>query len=244
MDDLKIVTGNAGENEMKGPRMNVFQRIAGIILSPAETMKNIVEKPGVIFPILAYGLGMLALYLIRFPLYQELLKHQMELGLAKSNTQLTPEQLNSAMKIAAISGLVATPITSLAMWIIITAIVFGIIKLFKGQGSFKQVASVIGYAYVITLAYILLCLIVSFFTGKLLLDTSLANITNLVLPDLKGSFVYGIIRGIDLFVIWQYVVMAIGIVTLSKLSKSKVYSVVGLIYIASIIIAANSNRFM
>ncbi|MCR4434580.1 MAG: Yip1 family protein [Clostridiales bacterium] len=246
MDDPVMISadsGNPGGNpEIKG--LNPFQRVIGVITSPAETMKDLAGKPRILFPLLANALGVVGLYLVRFPLYQDFLRRTMEMGGAQSNTPMSPEQIEAGVKMASTFGLIATPITSLIMLVVASAIIFGAAKLLKGQGSFKQTMSVIGYSYVVTLLYLVLCAVTSFITGNLMLDASLANLTNLFLPDLRGSFAYGIIRGIDLFSIWYYIVMGIGIAEVNKFSKTKAYSIVAVIYIASILLGAGNNRFM
>ena len=232
------------DEDSNAAKMGFFQRVIGVIVSPSETMKDLIAKPRVLFATLLTALSMLGLYLIRFQMYKDFMKTTMELTLANSNKQLTPEQIQSAMPITVITGLIGTPIGSVLAWIVGAAILFGLIKLFKGEGKFKQYLAITGYAYVIMFLYILLSAIVSFFSGSLLLDSSVTNITNLFLPDLKGTYVYGVLRGIDFFTIWHYIVIGIGITLVSKLSKPKVYSIILIIYIASILIGANNLKLM
>lgn len=233
MSDLYVNNINSGLNtEVK--QMNFIQRIIGIIVSPGETMKALVQKPRILFPFLAVGLGMLLLYLTRYPLYVDFLRKTMEAALEKQNAQLTPEQLESSMKFYKTIGLAFTPLGSIAGWLVLTAALFVGIKILKGEGSFKQYMSITGYSYVIMILYCILSAAVSFFSGELLLNTSLG----LFAPDLKGSFIYGILRSIDFFNIWYYAVISIGVLTLSKLSKTKAYSLMTVVYLASVIIGA------
>jgi hypothetical protein len=243
MENLELNTAAEGLST-DVENMNFFQRIIGIVVSPSKTMEYLIAKPKILFAILSTALGTLGLYAIRFPLYKDFLKQAMEISMANSSTKLTPDQIQQAIPMASIVGLVSTPITSLITWIIGAAVLFGLIKIFKGQGSFLQVASITGYAYVISLIYLIISLIVSFFTGSILFNSSLTNITNLFVPDLQGSFLYGVIRGIDLFTIWHYAVIGIGITLLSKIDKVKVWSIISIIYIATILIGANSLKIM
>ena len=241
MDDINVSVSNPNEGIRE---MNFFQRASGIILSPAETMKNLAQKPRILFPILAAIFGVAAFYLIRFPLYEEFLMKTLETGMAQKNIQLTPEQLQTTYDMSKVIGLVTTPITTAFFWILSTAVIFGLTKLFKGQGSFKQMLSVTGYAYTIMLVYYIISIIVSFFSGQLMFDNSLANISNIFAPDMKGTFIYGILRGIDLFSIWYYTVMAIGVYAVTGLSKAKSYSIVYAIYIAMMLLSVNAYKNM
>ena len=224
--------------------MDFLKRFTGVIVSPSETMKGLVEKPRILFPILATALSTLIFYLARYPLYLDFLRYSMEMGMSQNNVQMSPEQLEAAMKIGGIMSLVTTPIMALFWFLFTVGIVFGLTKAFKGEGTFKQFVSVTGYAVVINILYYLISAVVSFSTGKLLMDASLANITNLFAPGIKGTFLYGVIRGIDLFSIWYYAVVSIGVVQASKLSKVKVYPIVFGIYLVLVLVGANGYRFM
>lgn len=226
------------KNEEQVKQMNFMQRVIGVIASPAETMKNLIEKPRILYPILAVAFGMVLLYLIRFPLFSDYIKNTVQTALSQTNAQLTQEQVDAAAKMAPYATLISTPINELLTWFISTAIIFGLIKLFKGQGNFKQYMSITGYAYTISLLYILLSLIVSFFSGELTINSSLA----LFAQSLKGSYIYGIMRGIDLFSIWYYAVIALGVGLASKISKSKAYIIVALVYIGQILLQANGLK--
>lgn len=244
MDNLELNI-KTDVTEVKQP--GFISRIIGIFVSPTEIMKALIEKPRVLFPIFASALGAFTLYLSRFSLYKEF---QMAIGEAKLDemaSKLTADQIASSKAIMEKTvswGLYAVPVSSLLMWIIFTAVVFGLAKAFKGQGKFKQYLSITGYAGVIMLLYYALSIGVSFFSGKLMLDASLANITNLFLPDIKGSYLYGIFRSIDLFGIWQYIVAGIGISLVSKISKVKVYSIIFVIYFAVALYGATVYKFM
>lgn len=239
MDDL--VNNTNKETPVETIKMNPFQRVLGVIISPEQTMQNLAEKPRILFPIIIQALGMLGLYLLRFPLYMDMLRKGMELGLAQSNTQLTPEQIEASLQMGLGITLVAIPLTTLAVWVVVSAVSLGAMKIFKGEGNFKQIASVVGYSYVITLLYLVISAVASFFSGTLMLDASLANLTNLVMPDLKGTLTYGIIRGIDLFTVWYYIVMAIGLTKVGKISKAKAYGVVGVLFIIGLALGATNN---
>jgi hypothetical protein len=166
------------------------------------------------------------------------LRTQTEAALAQQNTQMTPDQLEATLKMGSVFGLAFTPITSIAMWLILSAVLFLGTKILKGEGSFKQFMSITGYSYVIMLLYYILSAAVSLFSGELMLNTSIGILAS----GLKGSYIYGVLRNIDLFGIWYYSVMAIGITTLTKLSKTRSYAMMSIVYLASILIGAFNSK--
>ena len=223
-------------NDQEVKQMSFLQKVIGVIVSPKKAMEAIAQKSDILYPILAMLLTTPILYLIRYPLFEQMVKTKLEN--TPQAAQMTPSMISLSTKI----GLITAPIRVIIMWIVITFIFWGILRIFKGEGKFKQYLSVTGYAYTIVIISMIVTLIASYFTGSLILDTSLASITNLFAPDLKGSFLYGIIRGINLFGIWQFIVYAIGLKVVSKLSSAKVYSVVSVVYIVMILLSANSLK--
>lgn len=223
-------------NDQQVKQMSFLQKVIGVIVSPKKAMEAIAQKSDILYPILAMLLTTPIFYLIRYPLFEQMVKTKIEN--TPQAAQMTPSMISFSTKI----GLITAPIGVIIMWLVITFVFWGILRIFRGEGKFKQYLSVTGYAYTISIISMIVTLIASYFTGSLILDTSFASITNLFAPDLKGSFLYGIIRGINLFSIWQFIVYAIGLKVVSKLSSTKVYSVVSAVYIVMILLSANSLK--
>jgi hypothetical protein len=230
------------ENDRGKPGMSVFQRTIGALVSPEKTMKDIEGSPRVLFPILMMILVPVVYTLLRFPLYKEYIRYTMEatMELAGTNAGTTAEQMELIIKVVTISGLVTIPGQTLLIWLIGTAVIFGIVKLFKGQGRFKQFMSVTGYAFAVMILFYLVSFIVSFFSGEYYFNASLA----LFVPALKGSFIYGFLRSIDFFTIWQYVVAGIGISIVSRLRKIHIYTIIYGLYIIVALISANGAKLV
>lgn len=237
MEDIEAFMGNNNQNEFEDvKKMNLFQRITGIIVSPAETMKNLIIKPRVVFPILIVALGLLVIYLSNYGLYKDQVRQAMERAMANSSTQLSPEQLDAQADMGAVAGLITGPIVSLLSWVIEAAIIFGLIKAFRGKGRFAQFISITGYAYVIMLLYYVLTAVVINISNNLTVDVPITSVASLLPKDLKGTFLYTVLTGMELFAIWRIIVTGIGITLVSKLSKVKVYSVMFGFFAAQILL--------
>lgn len=239
MEMLNLNTNN-GNEEVR--QMNVFEKLAGVLVNPAETMKSIAAKPGVLIPMLIMVVAPLLLSLVQKDLYESFIRQISEASLAANPAaaQMTQEQIQANLNLSVKIATYAAPVNVIVSWLLGTAILFGIMKIFKGQGSFKQYLSVTGYASVITAVSFLLTLAVSYVTGSVNLNSSLA----LLVPDMKGELLYGILRGLDLFIIWHYAVIAIGVSVLSKVGKAKVYSIVGLMFAVALFLGVSSYKFM
>lgn len=243
MEEVQTVIDEEIIGEMK---MNPLKKVLNIIISPTKAMVAIIQKPGVLFPLILMAAIPFALTMLRLPIFEndvfEATKNALQ---ASPNlSQMTAAQLDeltrNSISIAKWTTLVNMPI----MWFVLSVIIFAIMKILKGAGKFKQFLSIVGYSTVILILLNILTTLVSYYTNSLMLDTSLALVTNMVMPDIKGSYLYGVFRGITIFTIWQYSVIAIGLHQLTKLSKPKIYTTMGALYVISVLILANSSKLL
>lgn len=245
MSDLQ--TNITGE-EVTIKKMGFLQRVAGVITSPGKVMENLAARPRILFPLFLIAFAQLALYMIRLPLYQDFLRKTMQatsqLTESLTGVTMTPELMEQALSRSVSQSIITTPIGSLFYWLLITVIFFAIFKIAGAQGKFKQYLSVTGYAYVITALYLLITLCVSYFTGSLHLDMPLTSIANVFGEGMKGSFVFGLLKGLDVFSIWYYAVMAIGLQAVSGFKKRTVYGIVAAIFIIGMLITGAGEAAM
>ncbi len=215
-----------------------IQRLIGVIISPVDIMKFLINKPKIVFGILSSFFTPVLFYLSRYQIFRGYVKYTTEIS-SGSGASLTENELTKAVT----DKFIFTPFASLVWLLIISGLIYGIIKLFKGSGNFKQIFSITGYSNVIVIVSYVVNIAASFFTGNFVLNTSLTRISNLFAPDLAGSYIYGFLRGVDVFGIWYFAVISIGIVSVSKLSKAKVITLMAVVYIICIMLGAGSLRF-
>ncbi len=239
MQDINVYNQDDLNNEIEVVKeMNFFQRVLGVIVSPEDTMKNLSNKPRVLFPIIMIALTPAILLLLNLQGYKEYIKEMNLQTFTKMNIEATAEMLEKQANTSLIGGMVGGPIFSIGGWLLGTLILFGIIKIFGGQGRYKQYLSVTGYAYVIMVISSILTTIISYIIGSYNPEVSMTSLAILFSKDSVDSFIYTIFRQIEIFSIWHYVVIAIGVLVVSKVSKTKVYSIITAIYIIGMLIAA------
>jgi hypothetical protein len=231
-DNLQVNTNqdNSYEDTIK---MNFFQRLFGVIFSPADTMKCLAEKPRILFGLLLTLITPVVYIFGIFPMYKEYMRSTLEATYAKMNVQMTPQQIDNISNISTITSPVTLILVAAASLFLGTLILWAIVKLFKGEGTYKQYLSVSCYTAVIAAISTIVAIILTHVTGSF----SKIGFTNLasLLPDMSGNFLYGMAKGLDLFLIWQYIVIGIGTATISKLSKNKVFVIIGCIFAAILI---------
>lgn len=227
--------------EVSYKQPGLLKRILWVLTSPGKLMVNLAERPRVLFGLILSALSMEVVYISRLSLFKDTLRSaslaSADYTESLTGQTMTAEMVEQNMPFATIFGLISTPFTMVIGLLITTLIFFAILKLMGGQGKFKAYLSVTGYAYVISALYLLLLIPVSFITGSLHENAPLTSLATLASPDMAGTFFNGILKGIDIFSIWHYAVMAIGFTVVSKLKKVYVYGVVAGIFMIGLIIA-------
>lgn len=230
MNDNNLVSNeNSVETiETDYSKMGFLKRVIGIIGYPSKVMKSLAQKPRVLFGIILSAITPAILILATFPMYREYTSNLLKATYAKMNIEMTPEQLEQTLNISQYSAVISAPITAIIMLLIEALILWAIIKLFKGDGKFKHVLSVLGYTAIITTLATIVNIITTRLTGTFT-DVSYTSLASLI-PSMKGSFIYGVAKVIEVFSIWQYIVIGIGLSAISKLSNKKVIIIVACIF--------------
>lgn len=243
MSDLQVNSEiGAGESAVKN--MGFLKRLSGIIFSPGAVMGNLAERPRVLFGILASIFAMPLFYLLRFPLFMNELREKQLKAIPmmkeKFGYEMTPEMVEKQLPITAVSTIISYAFAGFISILLLALVFFAIFKIMGGQGKFKAYLSVTGYAYTIIILYFVVNLIASFFTGSLNQDMSLTSVANLLPQSMKGQFLYGAASNMDLFQIWYYAVIGIGMAAITKLKKKYVYGAVCIVFIIGMLIAGFS----
>jgi len=232
MNNLKTGSENMGLNENpEVKKMNFIKRVSGVIFSPSETMKNLAEKPRVLFPIILIAVSMFLFMLVNFEMFKEFNLITIEETMAKMNFELAPEQLAAQAELGSKISLFTAPLVSVLTWFIGGVILFAAMKIFKGEGKLKQYLSVTGYSYVIAVLCYIVTSIVANLTGTFNMYASVTGLTSLLPQDMSGTFLYSFLSIFEVFNIWQYVVIGIGAAYVSKLDKKKVYVIMTVLFV-------------
>jgi len=236
MEEIKTNESGAVAGQVREPAgIGLLKKAVGIIWSPSEAVKAIAARPRVLFPILLIALSMLAFLLALYPYFQDFMQKAISASTAQKGQTMTAAQLATAVKFGTVVGLISAPIQSLVMWVIYSAVLFGLVKLFKGQGTFPQYLSITGYAYIIMVLQLIVTIITTLATGNFNLYVPVTSLGALLPPEIAKTFFGGIANGIELFGIWHYVVIGIGAMQVGKLDRTKACAVIGIIYAALLI---------
>ena len=151
---------------------------------------------------------------------------------------LTEEQIEQARQFTSGPAILISSVLSAVIFTAILLLVFALvtnlfIPLFGGESGFKKVFSVICFSALVTVPAAILKLIMIAITKSPFVTTSLA----LVVPNLaKTSFLYQLLAGFDFFVLWEMILVAMGISITNSVVKKNAYILVFMIWIISIFV--------
>jgi hypothetical protein len=224
-DDLAPAPPTPAEAE----KPNSFQRIVGVLFSPSETFESIARRPDVFVPLLIFIVvsiigGIVAITRVDW------LAAAHEAIEANPNI---PADRAEGMAIGMAKWMKVTAYASPFLSIVVLAIVAGVLlismRMFGGEGDYKQAFSATLYAWFPRLIRGALGLIVLLSKGS----ASLIELQNPLMSNLGFLFdpktqilPYTLASSIDIFNIWSVILMIIGFAAVSRTSRAKSAAVV------------------
>jgi len=210
---------NAPSEEKK--EMGVFEKIAGIFISPRETFESLDRKPTWLVPFIIIAVMTLGMTLLTRDIGVQDMMAKFQAS------ELPQEQID---KIAAQSQgvgkyiqMVLIPVATLAIWAIFAGILlFCGNTLLGGSAKFKKLFSMMSWSSLVS------CLAIIVNTAIILSKGTTQGVTTslavlLPVPGLsdKPSIFYRLLSKFDLFTIWSLVLWTIGLSVIYKFTVKK-----------------------
>jgi len=201
--------------------LNFFQRFMGIFLSPRETYESIDRKPDWVMPLLVLVLITVAFTFITMPI-------SMPEQMAKQREKLeekgqSAEEIDAAMAMGEKFGKIIGPIGAAigtGLILVLMSAIFLFIGNFilGGQTTFLKMFSV--YLYTSLIGILAMLVKLPLILSKNTTDVSF-SLAMLLPADAAKSFLYYILKSIELFSIWHFALLAIAFSVLYKFSMKK-----------------------
>lgn len=223
-----------GEQEPEA-KISPIGRVFGVLFSPTETYKDIVQKPNWIVPLLiltAFSM-VLCYFLVQKVDWAAFQRKQIESSSFTSN--LTQEQKDQAVErnvkftvpITYAAGLIG-PVVSI---LIITLVYWGSFNVFKGAGlKFGTAFAIVNYAYMPAVIGAVLTIIVVMLKRAGEVDPTRIAVTSLgnFLPGDAAKWLVALGSSIDLLWFWTLALLGIGFAAANprKITTSSAFSIV------------------
>ncbi len=232
MSEENLETSETQEATEQPEEISKADAIAGVFTSPGETYAAIAKtqrKNYWIIPILiSIAFSLIASFLFMHD--EDLVSKSMEKQKAKMREQfekkvkegaMTQEEMNKALegmssgstifKVAGYGGAIAGPFLIL---FILSILYLVALKIAKADFEFTNVLNVVGLAMLISSVGSLISVVVSIMMG----DVSSLGLGLLFSEGAVGDKLHGLFTKIDVFTIWFYAVIAIGLSKIAKVS--------------------------
>ena len=210
--------------------------ILDIYFAPSKVFNALKEKPQWITPLIIVLLVVAVTAVVTVSLTREAIiarQEEMFQERGMSEEQIEQAKQFTSGPIIMISGAISAAIFTAVLLVVFALVVNLFIPLFGGESGFKKIFSVICFSALVTVPAAILKIILLAITGSPYVTTSLA----LLAPGLaKNSFTYQLLSGFDLFVIWEMILVSMGISITNNLLKKNAYILVFLIWFVSIFI--------
>jgi hypothetical protein len=213
-----------------------MKRLLDVFSAPTRLFTSIKEKPEWILPFvivlvivaIAASSTVVLTKDAMITRQEEVLK---ERGLDDAQIEQTKKFMQGPLP--AVFGGISGAIFVGILLLLFTVILNLFVPVFGGISGFKSVLTVVSFAALIKVPSAILKIILMAITKSPFVTTSLALIT----PNLeKTSFVYQLLAGFDFFIIWEMILVAIGINIINGVKKQNAYILVFLIWVVSLFI--------
>lgn len=238
------MTQTSAQPGLTRPPMGLASRVFGMITSPRATYESVVAHPSW-FGMLALTTLAMALLVGGFLVTQVGQEAWLE---AAANSPLSgpvsDEQYEGMRKMSGYVGYI-TAVSMLLMVPIVAAILSGILlavfnAALGGEASYRQILAVVVHAGPIGLLAQLFTIPLNYAQGTMAGSTNLGVFTQTMLAE--GSFLARLLGMIDIFVIWQLLVLSMGLAVLYRRRTQPVAVTLLVLYVTIAVIVAVVRR--
>lgn len=204
----------------------VFERIIGIFVSPAETMRDIVARPSWLVPLIIIAvIGSVGSIFLKDAIVQQ----QIE-GMQKRN--MSEEQIQQALPMMEKMMTYTVPLFALIMTPIWYLLIAGIglfvgNVILGGEAKFSTLFSVTSWSGIITILSSLVNIPVMANRQTMESATSLGSF---FAAEENKTFFHHLLGQIDLFIIWWLAVLGFGVAAAYKFSTKKAMTMVFVVW--------------
>jgi hypothetical protein len=220
------------ENQEANAPLGFPARLAGVFTAPSMVFEEIKRRPTWLAALLAVTLATAALntLVLWSETGEKVVRQQFQEAVEKSGREVPPEAIDTQIKVYRYMGpamvIVVFPVLTLALSGLVY-LIFSIVL--GGEGTFRQTFSAYSHASLIGIVGAVVATGMIFLKGNAKSSTAVTAF----LPFLEeNSFVYRFCQGLDLFVIWQLVVLSIGMGIIGRMSTRKSATAIFSVYLA------------
>lgn len=210
--------------------MGGVSKIVNIFFEPRKVFESLKIKPTWLVPFIIVALLGMVFYYFAYPMIMS-----EQIGKIEANEKIRAAQKEAIiermqeMEHPPVWQLGITPIGVLIYFAMASAILFFVFNvLLGGDSTFREVFSVYLYSALVGIPATAVKLPLTLVKKTADVQTSLALLLS---PDVKETFLYRILSSFDIFVIWQVILVSLGLAVVYKFTPKKSYTTVFVLWI-------------
>jgi hypothetical protein len=222
------------------PKKNVFERLVGVLFSPAETFEDIARRPDILAPmiiLLVIGYVQCFLMIPRMD-FEAVTRTQIQ----QSGRQMSEAELEQATRMGTAFGRTLawiSPVLGLGMWAVMAGVLLLVFRMFGGEGDYKQALSALIYAWVPMTIYGIILGIVATARGSI--DPTTIQIVvksnpGFLVDPLQQRVLYALLTSLDIFIVWTLALLTFGYSALSRLTRVKSAILVVSLWLVTVVV--------
>ena len=149
------------------------------------------------------------------------------------NGKMSQEQANDAIEKAEkfmdpnglffkITGFAGAVVAPFLMLFVLSVIYMLLLKMFKANFEFMNILNVVGLSLIVSAIGSIIAIVLSIVMG----DLNSVGLTLILKADTVGETLHALLMKLDVFTIWFYILVAIGLVRVAKIKPVISYSIV------------------
>jgi hypothetical protein len=207
-------------------------RTLDILFDPADLFKRLNERPNWLAPFVVVTLMAILSTMLLSPVLEHLALKQMPEGLSEE----LQEQMLSSIKLSKYYSVAVVPIVVLLKWSVSAFFLFGMVTLAGADTSYRKALSVLGHASVITALDALVTIAIIYLQGLETIQSPDDVRSMMVSPArmLSASAhpaLRVVLENLNLFTIWFFILLGMGLYRTARLSKLQSALVAGVFWL-------------
>ena len=221
---------DSGANLSNTRELNAFQRVVGVFLSPRDTYESINRKPDWVVPFIILVLVSLVFTMFTLPIS---MPEQMQKQKEKLEQDgKSEEEIEAAVAIGEKIGKIVAPIGAVvgtAIMILLMSAIFLFIGniVLGGETTYRKIFSV--YTYTSLIGVLAMALKLPLILNKQTMDIHF-SLSMLMPAEQSESFLFYLLKSIEVFSIWHFALLAIAFSVLYKFTMKKSAWTMGILF--------------
>jgi len=217
-------------------------KIINLFFEPKKVFESLKIKPTWLVPFIIVCILGMGYYYYAYPFImgEQIAKIQANEKIPEEQKQAIVEKMGSEHPPAWQLGI--TPLGGLIYLLIASAVFLFVFNvLLGGDSTFRRVFSVYCYSALVGIPETIVKLPLTLAKKSINVQTSLALLLS---PDVKETFLYRLFASVDIFAIWQMILVSMGMAVMYKFTPKKSYTTVFVIWIVWIFLKSGLSSLL